>query len=247
MAISLNKVLQVLALAERELLGSSALAPDKLPTPDTPERWCLRCGATIAPGRSSWAGGAIGASICPNCAGARLLRDATIRLAEHDGVWRDAVLAVKHGGDRQRAKQLGRLLADQSKRCGVAEGAVVIPVPMPLARRIDRGIDHAAEIARACARRLGARMIQPLRHEEGSMQARLGAAARRRGDVRIRSRGARELPAGVRTVLIVDDVLTTGATIEQAAIALRESLGPVRVLAAVVTVAAPHKPFWGNK
>ena len=93
-------------------------------------------------------------------------------------------------------------------------GAVVAAVPLHWRRRLARGYNQSEELARALARRLGLAPARPLRRVTHSgVLAGLGRVERAkalRGAFRPR-RGAAAAVAG-RTVLLVDDVLTTGAT-----------------------------------
>lgn len=131
--------------------------------------------------------------------------------------------------------------------CGLA-GAVVVPVPMPAGRRLVRGIDHARLIAEATARTLRAEVAQPLRNRsKGRQAATRSVGGRRRG---ARGIGRRRDRIGVaagrrvrgRIVIVVDDVLTTGATARRTVRHLRR-LGATFVIVAVCAV----RPWRGHR
>lgn len=127
-------------------------------------------------------------------------------------------------------------------------GAVVVPVPMPAGRRLLRGIDHASLIAEATARTLCAKVAQPLRNRSrGRQAATRSAGGRRRG---ARGIGRRRDRVGMadarrvrgRIVIVVDDVLTTGATARRTVRHLRR-LGATFVIVAVCAV----RPWRGHR
>jgi ComF family protein len=97
----------------------------------------------------------------------------------------------------------------------------VIPVPLSRGRRRERGFNQAELVARAVAREAGlplrARVLK--KTKERPPQAGLSAAARR---TNVQSAYRARLPRSLqgKTLLLVDDVLTTGATAEAAARAL---------------------------
>jgi ComF family protein len=97
----------------------------------------------------------------------------------------------------------------------------VIPVPLSRRRQRERGFNQAELVARAVSRETGIRLVRRVlaKTSERPPQAGLSAAARRKnaaGAYRAR------LPASLRgkAVLLVDDVMTTGATADAAARAL---------------------------
>ena len=99
-------------------------------------------------------------------------------------------------------------------------GAVVIPVPLHRRRLAARGYNQALEIARPLARRLGCRLDDGLvlRVRATREQSALSARARRRnvaGAFRLRG------PADFSHAVLVDDVVTTGATTREIAALLR--------------------------
>jgi predicted amidophosphoribosyltransferase len=113
-----------------------------------------------------------------------------------------------------------------------AEIDVVTWLPTSAARRRDRGFDQSALLARAVARRLRRPCRPLLRRQPGPPQTGRDRRARLTGP-RLTARAA---IAG--TVLVVDDVVTTGASATAAAIALRAA-GASRVL----VVAAARTPL----
>ena len=96
----------------------------------------------------------------------------------------------------------------------------LIPVPLHPARLRERGFNQAALLARSAGRRLGIPVLSPCRRRRMTPpQHRLDARARRRNLA-----GAftcRALPENIRHVALVDDVMTTGSTLDALARALR--------------------------
>lgn len=124
----------------------------------------------------------------------------------------------------------GRLLAEcmATAFADAARPDVIVPVPLHRARLRQRGYDQALELARPLARTLGVPLQPALlqRLRDTAAQSRLDAAARKRnlrGAFAIDRHGP--LPAHV---VILDDVMTTGATLHAAARALRRA-GVARV------------------
>ncbi len=109
--------------------------------------------------------------------------------------------------------------AEPSSRPG--PGAVLIPVPLHRRRLAARGYNQALEIARPLARYLGCRLAGDLvvRRRPTREQSSLSARARRRNVA-----GAFRLqrPADFEHAVIVDDVVTTGATTREIAALLRD-------------------------
>jgi ComF family protein len=133
------------------------------------------------------------------------------------------------------AEEVGRAFA-VTKRAQLRAGdpQVVVPVPLHWRRRLMRGYNQAEAVARSLAQELG---LPPkagwlVRTRPTPQQATVSATGRwenMRGAFRV---GFRTPVRGVR-VLLVDDVLTTGATADAAATALRRA-GAAQVTVAVL-------------
>jgi ComF family protein len=141
-----------------------------------------------------------------------------------------ALRRMKYGGARgggraELARPLGKLLAEAL--AGVHGTDVIVPVPLHPSRLRQRGFSQAQDLAVAARRFAGARQTIDVllleRVQATSEQAGLSRAARKEN-----VRGAFAVPRSARprllgkTVLLIDDVLTTGATAAACARALRQ-------------------------
>lgn len=144
----------------------------------------------------------------------------------YEGVARDLVAALKF----RAAVQLADLMAAQIAAglpAGLRSVEAVVPVPPHRGRRRRRGFDPAGLLAGALARRLELPVAPCLRRGGGRRQVGAGRAARR-DPRRLSVEAARAVPAHA---LLVDDVHTTGATLDACARALRA--GGCRAVVAV--------------
>jgi predicted amidophosphoribosyltransferase len=165
-------------------------------------------------------------------------------VGEYRGLLRDVVHEVKFTAWRRLGTDAGRMLGVQLVALleGVArDKLVLIPVPSTLRRRMARGIDHSLVLARGVREVTGGRIVRALARSHRPSQVGLPVTQRRRnvaGTMRVR--GGADL--GGCTVVVIDDVRTTGATMMEACKALTRGSGergnrPVQVWAAVLGVA----------
>jgi ComF family protein len=155
------------------------------------------------------------------------------------GVTRRALHRLKYAGDRRVAGPLGHAVARRWARAGAA-GDVLVPVPASRDRVRERGYDQAALIARVAGADLGLPVRELLeRSRITAAQFDLDRAARAgnvRGAFRLRQGAAfpaLPYPYGAPWVVLVDDVLTTGATLAACASVLLEA-GAIAVSAVTV-------------
>jgi ComF family protein len=185
---------------------------------------CERCGVPLL---------AAAPRVCGACVAEPPAWDWARAAADYTGVVREAIHAFKFEGRRTLARPLAALvLAQWGDRLAAGVGALV-PVPLPSAREHERGYNQAALLAEEVAARLALR-VRPrwlARVRATLPQSELGAAQRR---ANVRGAFAADPAAAGHHVVVVDDVLTTGATATECARALRVA-GAARV--GVLTVA----------
>jgi ComF family protein len=144
--------------------------------------------------------------------------------ATYSGSVREAIHALKYRGERRLAHPLASALAGRWRAAG--RGAELVTwVPVHPSRRRERGFDQAEELARHMARALSL-PVAPLlaRSQRTAAQHALGQAQRASNTAGafIAADGTRAHLDG-RWVLVVDDILTTGATLAGCAAALSEA------------------------
>ncbi len=184
---------------------------------------CSRCGDTIE--------SAAGVSaLCRTCRLAPPPYMRAVAYGPYEGRMKDAIHALKYGGLRPASRRLGRLLAHAiAPLADVAPAAMlVVPVPLHPSKQTGRGFNQARLLA-ACAL-ASLRKTHPAwqlaltseiltRCRDTDSQADLTPRQRRlnvRGAFRVSDPEA----VNGKHVLIVDDILTTGATVRAAAQAL---------------------------
>lgn len=153
--------------------------------------------------------------------------DAVFSAAVHDGVARRLVAALKF----RRLLPVAGLMAERIALLAppATLGGALVPVPPAPLRLRRRGFDPAAELAGALGRLLGGEPSECMARSGGGRQVGRGRARRLGDPPRVRAVGS-----APREAVLVDDVLTTGATLSACARALRAS-GAQRVTAITFT------------
>jgi len=203
----------------RELLERSAV---------TAASACPRCALQVGPFADLRKG-------CSKCRGRSLGFDAALALGPYEGAIKDLCLQLKHERNAWLAPWLGDLLVEGRREAigRLPADAWVVPVPLHWWRHWRRGYNQAEVLARSLARRLGLPTHRPLRRVKATPRLAQKGITERSELIRkaFRARSSAHLKG--RTVLLVDDILTTGATCGEAARELKRA-GAARVVALVI-------------
>lgn len=185
---------------------------------------CRRCGARLAQA----------ADACAWCRSHELRFDAVAALGRYEGLLRSVVLRMKRHHGEPLAQAMGRLLViARGEMLREFQADAIVPVPLHWSRRLARASNSPDVVAKCLARQLGVPLHQALCRTRKTKPQR---------DLRVRERfhnlrGALAARAGYDIrglrVLVVDDILTTGATGSAAAEALKKA-GATAVAVAVL-------------
>ena len=145
---------------------------------------------------------------------------------------RELIVAMKYASARWVAPMLADLWVVRHEH--VCEAEVVTWVPTTRARMRERGYDQSELIARRIARRLGLPCTALLRRLDDRAQTGRSASERREG-AQFTARRTR-----YGRVLVIDDVVTTGATLHHSLDALRTSGTRLVTCAAIAATPAPE-------
>jgi ComF family protein len=189
---------------------------------------CPRCALPVGPFADLRGG-------CAACRDRSLGFDSAIALGPYDGALRDLCLRLKHEQNAWLAPRLSDLVVE-ARHDAISQlpsDVWIVPVPLHWSRRWRRGYNQAEALASGLARRLR----RPVRHRLRRVTATERLANKGQTERADIMRGAFRARAGGkltgRTVLLVDYVLTTGATCSAAARALKKA-GAARVIVVVI-------------
>jgi ComF family protein len=162
------------------------------------------------------------ASLCGACLQKRPAYARARAVFRYDDESRDLILGFKHADRTELAPTLARWMARSGAEL-IADCTLIVPVPLHWTRLAVRRFNQAGLLAQAIGRLTG-RPVEPralTRRRATRSQGRLGRLARRRNVQGAMAVTGRFVPQVTdRRILLVDDVITTGATVETAAKAL---------------------------
>lgn len=203
-----------------------------LPTPDAPV--CPRCAMSLPWNTSACRAcalplaAAVEDGVCAACLRDSPPQDRSWAAFRYEAPVTQGILELKFRGRLAPARVLGHLMAERLARRAAPMPELLIPVPLHAKRLRRRGYNQALELGRELALRLALRLAPRAarRSRATGEQTRLDAADRRRnvhGAFAVDARAVRD-----RHVALLDDVITTGATVAELARAARAS-GAARI------------------
>jgi ComF family protein len=180
---------------------------------------------------------------CTPCREARPQFEKACAYGSYDGELRELIHLLKYEQVTPAADVLGGMLADAIAKLGISQPVLMVPVPLHSSKRRQRRFNQAELIARAALRRTltpGAELATNLLVRQRATVSQIGLTRPQRAE---NIRGAfrvehAERIAG-RTILLVDDVLTTGTTASECARVLRKA-GADKVWVATVARTLKH-------
>lgn len=188
---------------------------------------CEVCGAPLRPPLR----------VCHDCRKCFYTFDAQRSAAIYDGQVKTAIIRMKYQGERWLSRPLGWLVAGAAGEFLPVD--LVIPIPLEPGSRIRRGYNQALDLAKEVSNLLEVPLLDILsRHKRYSHQVDLGRRMRW-GNLRESMVARRDINLRGQKCLLVDDVTTTGATLDEAARVLKK-LGAERVYCATVARTLRH-------
>lgn len=214
-------ILPPMAHNSREATAAAGLTPDawsRIKFLEAPV--CDGCGAAF-----EFDGGVFAEARCAACIAQPYVFGRARAACVYDDASRGLILRFKHGDQQQFAplfaRWIGRAAADL-----VEEADAVVPVPLHRFRLLSRRFNQAAEIARPLARTAGRdylpdALIRTSHTDSQGGKSRRGRRLNVKKAFAVTETGRRRIRG--RRILLIDDVLTTGATGEACAHALLEA------------------------
>jgi ComF family protein len=159
--------------------------------------------------------------LCPLCQRDPLQIDGVRSVAYFDGTLREAIHRFKYSNLQALAVPLGRLMSDYWEESALP-AEVIVPVPLHTDRLRERGYNQAALLARELGKSIGMPVSENslVRVRATRPQVELGAQERKENVRDAFYCSNAELKE--KRILLIDDVCTTGATLEACSMALRQ-------------------------
>lgn len=190
---------------------------------------CRVCGVRVHPSQE----------ICPDCRTTFHYFDKARAAGSYDGPLKSAIIRMKYYGQRWLSSPLACLMTRPVQTLGPVDA--LVPIPLSQTSLALRGFNQAYDLARSLGKRLRIPVLDILERSPGSQRqaslARLNRLENLRGTMRVKS----QWEINRATILLVDDVMTTGSTADEAARTLKESGART-----VMCVTLARTPRWGN-
>ena len=175
---------------------------------------CILCGRILRGAESDLCHACrIDAPECPVSKRKRSFLDSWIAIWYYKGYSRQSILRYKFRHARHYAPAYGRLLAMKVLQEYPDGFDLLTWVPISTIRRFTRGYDQVELLAKAVGQELGVKPVRTLRKiRHNHPQAQISGAAERRANVLGVYRVVKDVDLRGKRILLLDDVMTTGAT-----------------------------------
>lgn len=152
-------------------------------------------------------------------------REGVYSIWKYEGVIRKAIIALKYKYVAEIANELSELSVKKLSERHFSLSATLVPIPLYWYRKNFRGFNQSEEIGKLVAEKMGWKFIPDLliRNKSTIPQVQLTGSARRRNLRGVFSFNSNYVPSTMYSVLIFDDVLTTGSTLREASKVLRKN------------------------
>ena len=182
---------------------------------------CQKCGKITQSGQ-----------YCSSCRGSIELTGVMVACDYNSGPTKEIIHHLKYSGFVDLSEILGELLVERIKKSN-KRNFVVVPVPMDSKKEVERGFNQSELIARYISKKLGFKGgLALLKTKKTKPQMKLKRRERLKNLKGVFVCDDKKLVAG-KNILLVDDVMTTGATLDECAKVLRKA-GARQVWGAVV-------------
>lgn len=194
---------------------------------------CDRCGDPLP----TWRSISVPLARCPRCRRTRREVDRARAIGAYDGALRAVIHALKYEGRRSLARPLAALMRLRGEEV-LAGADFLVPVPLHASRRRERGFNQAADLAHHLGLPVSRALI---RVRPTDAQTGLPAAQRHRNVRQAFAVAPRSRTVAGGIVVLIDDVSTTGATLDACASVLKDAGAcEVRALTAARVVTSPR-------
>ncbi|GFM31852.1 ComF family protein [Desulfovibrio subterraneus] len=177
--------------------------------------YCTRCGLIFADE-------SLPPAPCADCLKNPPVWDSLTFVTVYQNDLRHGMLRFKFHGALEQGAVLGELLAERclENRKAIGTPDAVVPVPLHRGRLHERGYNQTLELARPVAAALGVPLMQHLLRRTAATPHQIGLSKEQRNR-NLQGAFAADAAARGKSVLLVDDIMTTGATIQAAVQCLR--------------------------
>lgn len=183
----------------------------------------------------------VSGKFCPRCRLKSNLTGVIVAAYYQEGPLKEAIHTFKYEGVFDLAKDLGDILIRTLENHKISKKAVLIPVPLHKKRRAKRGFNQAELLAREISQCIPHHplLVNSLTRikQTPKTQVELSGRARRENVKGIFAWRGRPDELEGKTILLVDDIYTTGATLQECAKVLRREAGAREVWGVVLAKA----------